>query len=83
MWLVTTAVRTELLEFHAVWVVAPVLLGDVVAVLALGAGQRDLRTYVGGCHGADLSAGSGLRLKPMTWVTANGGRTIQNSPTAG
>src|SRR4051795_2286651 len=51
---VRPAVRTELLHLEPVGVVAPVLLGDVVAVLALVAGQRDLRPDVGGCHGADL-----------------------------
>src|SRR5436305_9263480 len=49
---VEAAVRAELLQLHPVRVVAPVLLGDVVPVLALVAGQRDLRADVGGCHGA-------------------------------
>src|SRR4051794_36367662 len=39
---VPAAERAELLQLHAVRVVAPVLLGDVVAVLALHAGQGDL-----------------------------------------
>jgi hypothetical protein len=52
---VTAAVRTELLELEPVRVVPPVLLGDVVAVLALGARQRDLRSDVGGSHCRNLS----------------------------
>ena len=36
-------------------VVTPVLLGDVVAVLAHLARQGDLRSDVGGCHGGPLS----------------------------
>ena len=47
---VTPAVRAELLQLKAVRVVAPVLLGDVVAVLALLASQRDLRPDIGGSH---------------------------------
>jgi hypothetical protein len=47
---VSTAVRAVLLELQAVRVVAPVLPRDVVAVLALLAGQRDLRPYVSGSH---------------------------------
>src|SRR5215217_4136264 len=42
-------------QLEPVGVVAPVLAGDVVAVLALLAGQGDLRTDVGGCHGALLA----------------------------
>ena len=48
--LVLAAVGAVLLQLHAVRVVAPVLPRDVVAVLALLAGQRDLWPYVGGSH---------------------------------
>jgi hypothetical protein len=48
--LVLAAVGAVLLQLQAVRVVAPVLPRDVVAVLALLAGQRDLRPYVGGSH---------------------------------
>src|SRR4051794_9478102 len=37
-------------QLEPVGVVAPVLAGDVVALLALLARQGDLRTDVGGCH---------------------------------
>ena len=37
------AARAELRELETVGVVPTVLLGDVVALLALGAGERDLR----------------------------------------
>src|SRR5436305_13801280 len=47
---VEAAVRAELLQLHPVRVVAPVLAGDVVAVLALLAGHGDLRADVGGSH---------------------------------
>src|SRR5580765_2838921 len=49
--LVAAATRAELLQLHAVGVVAPVLLGDVVALLALGAGERDLGANVGALAG--------------------------------
>src|SRR3712207_1757259 len=42
-------------QLEPVGVVAPVLPGDVVAVLALLAGQGDLRADVGGCHGVLLA----------------------------
>ena len=45
-----TAVRAELFQLKTVRVVAPVLLGDVVAVLALLASQRDLGPDIGGSH---------------------------------
>src|SRR5690349_22095093 len=48
--LVLAAVRAVLLQFHPVRVVAPVLARDVVAVLALLAGQGDLGPHVGGSH---------------------------------
>jgi acyl dehydratase len=48
--LVATAVRAVLLQLKTVRVVTPVLLGDVVAVLALLASQRDLRPDIGGSH---------------------------------
>ena len=44
---VLTAPRAELVQLDAIWVVAAVLLGDVVAVLAHLAGQSDLRPNVG------------------------------------
>src|SRR5215472_13852475 len=46
----TAAVRAELLQLEPVGVVAPVLLRDVVAVLALLASQRDLGPDIGGSH---------------------------------
>ena len=49
-----TAVRAELLEFQPVRVVAAILLGDVVAVLAHLARQGDLRPYV--CTGGHVVA---------------------------
>src|SRR5215831_2070029 len=48
--LVLAAVRAVLLQFHPVRVITPVLARDVVAVLALLAGQGDLRPHVGGSH---------------------------------
>src|SRR5919206_2801750 len=42
-------------QLEPVGVVPPVLAGDVVTVLALLARQGDLRTDVGGCHGALLA----------------------------
>jgi hypothetical protein len=52
---VLPTVRAELLELEPVRIVAAVLLGDVVAVLALSARQRDLRSNVGGSHCKNLS----------------------------
>lgn len=48
--LVRLAVGAVLLQLKPIRVVAPVLPRDVVAVLALLAGQRDLRPNVGGSH---------------------------------
>src|SRR5215470_1976840 len=48
--LVLAAVRAVLLQFHPVRVVTAVLPRDVVAVLALLAGQGDLRPHIGGSH---------------------------------
>jgi hypothetical protein len=45
--LVRAAVRAELLDLQAIGIVPPVLLGDVVTVLAHLARQSDLRPYVG------------------------------------
>src|SRR6185312_7103626 len=54
---VAPAVRAVLLQLEPVRVVTPVLLGDVVAVLALLAGQGDLGPDVGGSHdGVPFSA---------------------------
>jgi hypothetical protein len=47
MGLVLAAVRAEFLQLEPVGIVAAILLGDVVAVLAHLAGQSDLRPYVG------------------------------------
>src|SRR5206468_11127875 len=47
---VRVAARAVLLHLKTVRVVTPVLLGDVVPLLALHAGQRDLRADVGGSH---------------------------------
>jgi hypothetical protein len=48
---VAAAVRAELLQLEPVRVVTPVLPGDVVAVLAFLASQRDLGPDIGGSHG--------------------------------
>src|SRR6478609_4506722 len=48
---VLAAVRAELVQLDAVRVVMAVLLGDVVPVLAVHTGQRDLGTNVGASHG--------------------------------
>src|SRR5689334_21603534 len=48
--LVLTAVRAVLLQVHPVRVVTPVLARDVVALLALLAGQGDLGPHVSGSH---------------------------------
>lgn len=47
------AARAEFLEFKTVWIVAAVLLGDVVPFLAIDAGHGDLGTDVRAltCHG--------------------------------
>src|SRR4051794_24546790 len=57
-------------QLEPVGVVAPVLAGDVVAVLALLASQGDLRTDVGGCHGALLAL----------WGPALADRTCRRAP---
>jgi hypothetical protein len=49
--LVALAVGAELLQLQPIGVVASVLLGDVVAVLALDARQRDLRANIRGFAG--------------------------------
>src|ERR671933_2198792 len=49
---VLAVLGAELLQLEPVGVVPPVLARDVVPVLALLAGQGDLRTDVGGCHGS-------------------------------
>jgi hypothetical protein len=49
---VAAAVRAELLQLKPVWIVTPVLPGDVVPVLAFLASQRDLRPDIGGSHDA-------------------------------
>ena len=52
--LVGAAPGAELLELEPVRIIAPILLRDVVALLALGARECDLRTYVLSLLGHDL-----------------------------
>ena len=71
---VRVALRAELLQLHPVRVVTPVLLGDVVALLALRARQGDLRPDVGCLLGhrflfsyvALLALVAGAGLEPAT-----------------
>src|SRR5215471_12961731 len=63
--LVLAAVRAELLHLQAVRVVTPVLPGDVVPVLAHLAGQRDLRTDIGGGH-SGMPFAEDVRERPAT-----------------
>jgi hypothetical protein len=59
---VLATVGAELVEGETVGVVPTVLLRDVVAVLAVHARHRDLRTDIGAL------AGHGNLLSGMTWV---------------
>jgi hypothetical protein len=52
---VLVAVRAVLLQTKTIGIVTPILLGDVVAVLANLARQGDLGSNVGGCHEKCLS----------------------------
>lgn len=54
---VLAATWAELRHFETVWVVATVLLGDVVTFLAVHACERDLRANVRAlaCHGSATS----------------------------
>src|SRR5580765_5164067 len=61
---VAAAARTELLELHAVGVVAAVLARDVVALLALRAGKGDLGPDVGGLGGHGVAS---LRVCLFVW----------------
>ena len=47
------ATRTELLELHAVRIVAAVLLSNVITLFTVDTGHGDLRTHVRAftCHG--------------------------------
>src|SRR5216117_4227344 len=81
--LVLAAVRAVLLQFHPVRVVTPVLARDVVAVLALLAGQGDLGPHIGGSHeGVPFSrtdpAGwpAGRDERPSSGRTAGDGTSI-------
>ena len=40
------ATWTELLQFQTIWIVAAVLLCDVVALFAINAGHSDLWSYI-------------------------------------
>src|SRR4051812_50131171 len=66
-------------QLEPVGVVAPVLAGDVVAVLALLAGQGDLRTDGGGCHGVLLA----LSFGPSSGPRAGGGGATTADPPGG
>ncbi len=62
---VMAALGTELVQLDPVWVVAPVLLGDVVTLFALGAREGDLGSNVGRlAHNMHLSSKLELTL---TW----------------
>ena len=76
---VRTAVRAELLHLQAVRVVAPVLLGDVVAVLAVFARQRDLGSHVSGSHSISFS----LKIKAVhsgPMITVEKGGAVRSYP---
>ena len=64
--LVLAAERAVLAQFEPVGVVPPVLAGDVIAVLALLAGQSDLWPDVGRSHG-------GVPFSRLRIGAANGG----------
>ena len=75
MRLVLAAVGAELLQFQPVGIVAAVLLGDVIAVLAHLAGQGDLGPHIGtGRHvncslsglASNLRSGGGARSPDLT-----------------
>ena len=51
---VSSAVRAEFLQLETVGVVTTILLGDVIAVLALHTGQGDLGPDIGGLRGHGL-----------------------------
>lgn len=44
---VRAAARAVLVQLHAVWIVAAVLLGDAVGCFAISARKRDLWSYIG------------------------------------
>ena len=77
---VATAVRAVLLQLEPVRVVAPVLLGDVVAVLALLASQCDLGPNIGGSHGECLSTRENLAYMGKTGLSNIRGRRIVPDP---
>jgi len=66
--LVLAAVRAVLLQFHPVRVVTPVLARDVVAVLALLAGQGDLGPHVSGSHVGVPFSEMDPRAQPAGWT---------------
>src|SRR6266516_7074884 len=81
---VAAAVRAVLHPLKPVRVVAPVLPGDVVAVLALLAGQGDLGPHIGGSHeGVPFSCdGPGSTVGPGFQEVALLGRCrVRRSPT--
>ncbi len=64
------AARAELVQLDAARVVAPVLLGDVIALLALGASQRNVCAYGFLCHLKYLYLLQGLLVIPQKSVQA-------------
>ena len=65
VWGMSLATGAELFQLKAIRVVAPVLLGDVVPLLALGAGQRDLRPYIDGLGHNVSSKSSSVSMVPV------------------
>lgn len=65
------ATWTELLEFHTVWIVAAVLLGDVVTLFAIHACHGDLWTNVRAltCHGLNSFVDAAVTVAQITRAT--------------
>ena len=85
---VLAAARAELLQLHAVGVVAPVLLGDVVALLALRAGKVILgRTSelllatgcLSSCRILRVVCQSARRCKPGAGLSSGGGTRTRDT----
>src|SRR5919202_881527 len=77
---VLAVLGAELLQLEPVGVVPPVLARDVVPALALLAGQGDLRTDVGGCHGALLALSGPGRSQGRESGCPHGAATRRRTP---